>query len=59
MLTIRYLENSGDANLNSSSSQENTALTEIETILDKLGYAAAHDCCLVNYFQALGFKKDN
>jgi len=55
LLNIRYLENEGDATLNSKVTQENTALTEIEQILEKV--TTDKDCSLVQIFQNLGYKK--
>ncbi|CAG8565653.1 31439_t:CDS:2, partial [Racocetra persica] len=52
---IRYLENDGDATANSSITEENTALTEIETILEEAGYYGGTTTYLVSYFQNLAF----
>jgi len=55
LLNIRYLENEGDATLNSKVAQENTTLTEIEQILEKV--TTDRYCSLVQIFQNLGYKK--
>jgi AraC-like DNA-binding protein len=54
---IRYLENDGNADLPSSNSDENTALTKITQILDEIGYKGK--AYLVDYLiKVLANKED-
>ncbi|CAG8441170.1 9185_t:CDS:2 [Cetraspora pellucida] len=55
LLTIRYLENDGDATSISTVDAENTALTEIETILAEAGYSGGQTTYLVLQFRSLAY----
>ncbi|CAG8712388.1 2229_t:CDS:2, partial [Racocetra persica] len=57
-LKIRYLENDGDATANSSVTEENTALTEIESIRNKL-LVGNLDYFLVDTFLFLALAGDS
>ncbi|CAG8547647.1 14406_t:CDS:2 [Cetraspora pellucida] len=59
LLEIRYLENDGDASVASTVDAENTALTEIETILKEAGYYGGTTTFLVDYFRDLAFVAGN
>ncbi|CAG8797330.1 20838_t:CDS:2 [Racocetra persica] len=55
LLEIRYLENDGDATSISTVDAENTALTEIETILAEAGYSGGQTTYLVLQFRSLAY----
>ncbi|CFW92940.1 protein of unknown function [endosymbiont DhMRE of Dentiscutata heterogama] len=57
LLEIRYLENDGDATTLSSVTEENTALTAIGDIIQKV-FSYSDDCYLVQAFNHIGWNKD-
>lgn len=62
LLTIRYLENSGDSNQPSSIAAENTAYDQIQKLWDKLiggGDSQKDSIYLVRHFRELAWKKIN